>query len=312
MFRGDELAAFGRGIVRPFTKTPKWIVCPHFLELNWAYGCPFNCAYCYLKGTFRGKTKFRVVDLKYVMPALDDAFNHYANPMIFNSGELADSLGEFHDPKILKLNLPRIVQIADMFETQHKHKLLLLTKSHMVDPIVKTERKQTIISFSINAHDVWKRWEHRTPPPERRVEAAEKAFYAGYETRIRIDPIFPIEGWEKEYGDLINLIFSKIYPERITLGTPRGLRSTLKHSKNSSWKRYLSEKSAWGKKVSYKERAKLYKFVIDKLSEQSYDKSKVSLCKERKDVWLEVGLDPGDWHSYHGPNWEKCRCNCVW
>ena len=29
------------------------IVCPHFLELKWAYGCPFNCAYCYLQGTLR-------------------------------------------------------------------------------------------------------------------------------------------------------------------------------------------------------------------------------------------------------------------
>src|SRR3972149_9967875 len=29
------------------------VVCPHFLELKWAYGCPFDCAWCFLKGTLR-------------------------------------------------------------------------------------------------------------------------------------------------------------------------------------------------------------------------------------------------------------------
>jgi hypothetical protein len=45
-------------IIKRFDKTPPpvkstSVVCPHFLELKWAYGCPFNCAWCYLKGTFR-------------------------------------------------------------------------------------------------------------------------------------------------------------------------------------------------------------------------------------------------------------------
>ncbi|MEA1963712.1 MAG: restriction endonuclease subunit S, partial [Candidatus Aerophobetes bacterium] len=29
------------------------VVCPHFLELKWATGCPYDCSWCYLKGTFR-------------------------------------------------------------------------------------------------------------------------------------------------------------------------------------------------------------------------------------------------------------------
>ena len=45
-------------IIKRFDKTPvptkpTDVVCPHFLELKWAYGCQFNCAWCYLKGTFR-------------------------------------------------------------------------------------------------------------------------------------------------------------------------------------------------------------------------------------------------------------------
>ena len=45
-------------IIQRFDKTPfptkiTDVICPHFLELKWAYGCPFDCAWCYLKGTFR-------------------------------------------------------------------------------------------------------------------------------------------------------------------------------------------------------------------------------------------------------------------
>ena len=309
-----EVKVYGGGIIRKFEKSPPEIVCPHFWELNWAYGCPFNCAYCYLKGTFRGRVSPRYIDLKYVREALHQFFKDDHQPSILNSGELADSLAEFHDPRSeLKVNPPRIVQIADEFEGQNKHKLLLLTKSHMVDALLDKERKNTIISFSINSHEVWKRWEHRTPPPEKRLEAAEKAFYAGYEVRIRIDPIFPIKSWKKEYEELVNLMFSKIYPDRITLGTPRGLKSTLKYSKDRSWKKYLSEDSAWGKKLPYKMRSALYTFIIDKLMEQGYTKSRIALCKERRDIWLEVGLDPGSRpKSRYESGWEKCRCNCVW
>src|SRR4030042_2849479 len=45
-------------IITRFDKTPlpensTDVICPHFLELKWAYGCPFDCSWCYLKGTFR-------------------------------------------------------------------------------------------------------------------------------------------------------------------------------------------------------------------------------------------------------------------
>lgn len=312
------IRTYCQGIIRKFTKTSPLIVCPHFYELNWAYGCSFDCAYCYLKGTFRGRTQPRYVGLKYVFEALDQAFNDYKNPdflkpTLFNAGELADSLVEFHDPrKELRCNPPRIIQIADSFEERKKHKLLLLTKSNVVEPIIEKERKYTIISFSINARKVWKQWEHHTPPPEKRIEAAEKASYAGYEVRIRIDPIFPIENWKDEYGSLIDQILSKVYPERITLGTPRGLKSTLKHSKDSSWKKYLCETSAWGKKLPRMIRGEIYTFVIDKLLKQGYGKSKIALCKETRDIWFQVGLDPGKPpSSNYTPGWEVCKCNCV-
>jgi sulfatase maturation enzyme AslB (radical SAM superfamily) len=47
----------GNGVVKLFSKTPDDIACGPFWEIKWAYGCPLDCSYCYLRGTMRGKMK---------------------------------------------------------------------------------------------------------------------------------------------------------------------------------------------------------------------------------------------------------------
>lgn len=294
---------FGKGILRYFQKTPSSIVCPHFWELNWAYGCPFDCAYCYLQGTFWGKKEPRFVDLKSVLPTLEKAFeDKILEPSIFNSGELADSL---MNPSIME-------NIADKFEEQNKHKLLLLTKSNNVGFLLNRPRKQTIVSFSLNAPEVARRWEKGAPSPEKRIEAAKKVNEIGYETRIRIDPMTPVKDWEKHYCDLVDMIFDAFEPSRITLGSLRGLQKTIRFCRDDSWTKYLiKDETGWGKKVGFALRLSLYSVVSNHLKEK-HGFSEISLCKETPNIWKKLEMDPG---SYLGPNqnnWEKCKCNCVW
>jgi len=290
--------AWAHGIIHKFEKTPSSIVCPHFWELRWAYGCPYECAYCYLRGTFMGNKNPRYPhSIERILDALERAFKGLNAPAIFNSGELSDSL----------MNPTLMEQIADKFEEQNKHKLLLLTKSNNVDFLIKTPRKQTIVSFSLNAIEPAKLWENVAPPPDKRIEAAKKVAEAGYETRIRIDPIFPIENWQTHYEELLHLIFSKLTPERITLGTPRGLRKTLRFSRDLSWAKYFGESSGWGKKIPTETRKEIYLFFYGKLHDLGFDMSKVALCKESVEMYRELGKDVGNY-----PNWKNCRCNCVW
>lgn len=288
------------GIVVPFIKTPSDIVCPHFWELRWAFGCPFNCAYCYLQGTGRGNKKPRYRPPTKVIKAINKAFRHkyFVNhPSIFNSGELSDSL----------MNPANMKQIADLFETQSKHKLLLLTKSDRVEWLVREPRKQTIASFSLNATEVWKRWEKGTPSPQKRIDAAIKLAEVGYEVRIRIDPIFPIDRWQRHYDDLVYSVFSKLPsdPDRITLGTPRGLAKTLIFAKDRSWEKIAftdePDRTGWGKKAPTPVRKEIYLFFYDKFDTLGFDKSRIAMCKETRSMWKELGLDP-----------KSCRCNCIW
>ncbi|MBT9146094.1 MAG: Spore photoproduct lyase [candidate division WS2 bacterium] len=195
-------------------------------------------------------------------------------------------------------------KIADKFEEQEKHKLLLLTKSSNVEFLIERPREQTIVSFSISAPMVWERWEKKTPPPVKRIDAARKVSEIGYETRIRIDPIFPIKNWQRCYDQLLNMIFSKLTPSRITLGTPRGLRKTLMFSKDLSWTEYFAEDSGWGKKLSSADRKEIYLFFHDRLSDLGFNK--IALCKETVSMWEELEREAGIFKS-----WGR-GCNCAW
>ena len=288
------------GMVVYFSKTPSDIICPHFWELRWAFGCPFECAYCYLQGTGRGNKSPKYRPINKVILALDKAFkNEYfqRHPSIFNSGELSDSL----------MNTSNMRQIADFFETQDRHKLLLLTKSSNVEWLAQNPRKQTIASFSINALEISTRWEKKAPLPQQRIEAAKKLIESGYEVRIRIDPIFPVENWQSHYENLVYSILSTLptEPHRITLGTPRGLAKTLIFAKDRSWENIAftqtPEYSGWGKKAPPSTRKEIYSFFFDKLQSLGYNKSKIGICKETKTMWQEMGID-----------YTKCACNCVW
>jgi len=290
-------------IIKRFDKTPlplkkRDVICPHFLELKWGYGCPYDCAWCYLKGTFRflpTKTRPMFKDYQKIEAHVIRFFEESSTPEILNTGEIADSLmGE-------TLSLPFSKFIIPLFERQDKHKVLFLTKSDRVEHLLSIQsHNQSIISFSLNADKVAKEWENRAPNVASRINAGRLLDESGYEVRIRIDPIVPIPNWEKQYKELIDKVFSNYTPARITLGSLRGLQSTINGSTDKSWLRYLDENSNWDKKVRSDVRFKIYNSLIRYLQEQ-YEYNKVALCKETMEMWSELGMD-----------YKEIKCNCIW
>ena len=152
-------------IIKRFDKTPvptkpTDVVCPHFLELKWAYGCQFNCAWCYLKGTFRfleTKTKPVFKDRQNVRLHIEALFISYLKEVL-NAGEIADSLmGENEKEPFSKF-------IILLFEKQDRHKVLFLTKSDKIKHLLEIEKHDhVIISFSLNTPENAKRWETGAP-----------------------------------------------------------------------------------------------------------------------------------------------------
>ncbi|HEY9206205.1 MAG TPA: hypothetical protein VIO58_09805 [Candidatus Methanoperedens sp.] len=287
-------------IICRFEKTPQPekktdVICPHFLELKWANGCSYDCAWCFLQGTFRftgkqprQKNRFKVKE------HVSTFLNNGSLPEVLNSGELCDSL-------LSENSLDPFSRfIIPMFEEQKRHRVLFLTKSNKVENLLKIEEhKNAIISFSMNAPAVSKKWE-KAPKVEDRIRAAKKVSDAEYETRIRIDPMVPVFEWDKLYLGLVDMIFEQFIPERITLGSLRGLQSTINNSKDRTWVKFLSEKSNWGKKIDSDRRYEMYSTLIDYLKNK-HGYTKVALCKETVEMWEMVGLD-----------YKKIKCNCIW
>jgi len=281
----------------PFPENDTDIVCPHFLELKWAYGCPHDCAWCYLKGTFRfhpSKTSPVLKPLEKTELHTRAFLEQVKTPEILNTGEIADSL-MFEHPDV-----PFSKFIIPIFETQKLHKVLFLTKSPNVRNLLEIEpHNQAIISFSLNALPVAKKWE-KAPSVIKRIKAAKKVQEAGYEVRIRIDPMVPMGNWEKHYLELLDIVFENLKPERITLGSLRGLQSTINGCTDRSWVKYLKETSNWGKRIDFQTRRAVYSTILQQLRDKfNYDR--VALCKESIEMWDSLNMD-----------YRRIKCNCIW
>ncbi|MFC1593074.1 hypothetical protein ACFL4C_03575, partial [Candidatus Omnitrophota bacterium] len=85
-----------------------------------------------------------------------------------------------------------------------------------------------------------------------------------------------------------------------TLGSLRGLQSTVNGSTDKSWVTYLREGSSWGKKIDFKTRYDMYALLINQLREK-YNYSDIALCKETLAMWGRLGMD-----------YKNIKCNCIW
>jgi spore photoproduct lyase len=275
-----------------FNKTPPGIVCPHFHILAHANGCPFYCDYCYLRLTLRHYPEPTVFsNTARLFQELRDWLLSQEEPGVLNSGELSDSLA-WDGETALSTNL------VPLFETQKRHKLLLLTKSTAVDNILKMDpTPQVIVSFSVNAEAVSGKYELKAPSPGERLAAAGKLKEAGWEVRIRIDPMIPIEGWKDHYGDIIDGI-NGIEPSVVTLGSLRYFKNLLAHApKESDVFKYGHDHHDPDGRLRVREelRIEMYRFCLDRLT-----CLRVGLCKETEKMHHTLGL-PGTNQS----------CNCT-
>ena len=230
--------------------------------------------------------------------------------VIFNSGELADSLAMEHLTKAGQEFIPWFG------ETENGY-LFMLTKSDNVDEILGLPHNgHTIIAFSMNAPEISRKFEVGAPSFERRLEAARKVQEAGYPLRIRIDPIVPVDGWQTMYSETIKRIFDVVSPERITLGTLRFEDQFYKMRDNFITtgpdlinmmnemipmfhpKLFPGKKKPKSGKYSFSDdkRVEIFDFAIKEI--RKYSDCRIALCKESADVWHRVGL-------------ELSRCSCV-
>jgi spore photoproduct lyase len=275
------------------------IVCFKFWQLVVAGGCPYRCAYCFLQTVpwFRfhpeelyGLVYTNVDDMvAEVKEWLDDL-----TPKMMIVGELQDGL--VFDSAYKKVNgVPLTHLIIPLFATQKKHRLIFLTKSTQIQHALELPpTQQVVFSWSVNAEDVGKKWEHGTPLPSERFAAAERMKKAGWPIRFRLDPMVPYPDWKQGYAEAIKQI-NALSPEMVTLGALRatsyhGLRNAAKaNGRDESIFDFLTEEkdpSGFKYRIPFDTQVELFSFAIERLN----SKITPALCKEDKALWKALGL----------------------
>jgi spore photoproduct lyase len=300
-------------VVDVFTMPDDRMICPHFERLKLASnGCFYQCDWCYLKLTYRAAFPFITIRAEYdkIKERIRKRLNQSNAVTMFNSGELADSLSMEHLTGAAREFIP-------WFGDTDNGYLFMLTKSDNVDDILDLpHNSHTVIAWSMNNEAVSRKYEIGAPSFDRRLEAAYKVQQAGYPVRVRLDPIVPFPGWREAYSTTVEQIFSRITPDRITLGTLRfeegfyKMRDTLfttgpelpkfleQMTPMFSPKTFPGSKRPKSGKYSFSEdeRMEIFDFIIEEVKKRS--DCLIALCKESASVWNRLALP-------------LSRCSCV-
>jgi len=309
--RGIEKVRAERGVLllrertSPFIEQFKHPIgrCAKFYKLTAYNNCNFWCEYCYLYLTFRTQPvsthfinyeKMNDEIIKFDRSKIPKALR------VLNLGELGDPLAVDYITGFAKQIIP--------FMPEHAPgtRLLFLTKSDCVDDILSLDHGgQSIISFSVNTDAVFQQLEHRTASPDSRLIAAAKVQKAGYEVRLRIDPVIYYSTWGKDYVTLVDKIFEYVQPARITIGEYRPSNGLAHHISvrfpESALLKVNKSLVREGKKLRYPKnlRIKMFKTIIERIKKHRSDID-ISLCKEQPEIWKALGLDM-----------KGLKCNCL-
>lgn len=310
-----HIAPCGNDVVDSFEIEDARMMCPEFDRLKFASnGCFYNCDWCFLKATYRTMQNYITVRVEYdkIKEQLTKRLSKATGPIMFNTGEMADSLALDHLTLFSQNFVP-------WFAQQPNGYLYLLSKSTNVDGLLEQRGKHqehTIATWSINNAFVSDQFEIGAPTFSERLRAAKRVQDAGYPVRLRLDPIVPIQNWKHFYAGTIRSIFEVLTPDKITLGTLR-FEENLYNMRNTIFVRQQlkdlaatmtgmlpaqpnrSGKTSEGKwSFPTEQRVELFRFALAEIKKYSAT-IPVALCKESDEVWGEVGLDL-----------KQCECVC--
>jgi spore photoproduct lyase len=255
-----------------------------------------DCSYCYLQDYLAHNPALKV--FSNVEDLLGEAHELFSRQRRFffrvGTGEITDSLAL--DPYIGFSE-----QIVPFFAEQPNAFLELKTKSDCVENLLHLDPKEkVVVSWSMNPQRVIDQDEHLTASFEERLLAAYRCQQAGYKLGFHLDPIIEYSGWEEDYREMVERIFTVVDYRRIAWVSMGVLRNT-PNLKRIMRQRFPSTRLLSGEQVLCPDgkmryfhplRVSIYRKMLQWIRNASPTVF-VYLCMESREVWEQVfGFSP--------------------
>jgi spore photoproduct lyase len=193
---------------KPCPQTPEYVCCAYQI-LNFSTGCPIQCTYCILNGYFETRSMRFFCDHDRMFSELTAALQERTGFTRIGSGEFTDSL-------ILDPLTDFTKSVVPFFLKQPNVLFEIKTKTNHVLNLLDFEaNRRILVSWSVNPANLGSAEEKGSATLMERVEAASQCMKQGYLIGFHFDPILRHEGWEKNYSDVVDLIYRNIDPAAI-------------------------------------------------------------------------------------------------
>jgi len=269
--------------IKPCPCTKKVVGCGYWI-LNVAFGCPFDCSYCFLQCYSNFPGIIIAENLEDFFVEIDNLYKKIKRPIRLGTGEFSDSLA-----------LDHITEYSKKFIEYFKGKNILFelkTKSKNIENLLNTKPiENIIISWSLNPQIIIETEELSTASLEERIKSAYLLQKAGYKLAFHFDPIIYVDNWEGLYKEVIDKLYKNLKPpfSWVSLGTLRSHRKL----KTVVEQRFPKSNIFYGelfisedKKLRYPDflRKDIYSKMLNYIRE--YDaQTPIYLCMEDLQIW---------------------------
>ena len=269
--------------LKPCPCTKKVVGCGYWI-LNVAFGCPYDCSYCFLQCYSNFPGIIIAENLEDFFLEIDNLYKKIKRPIRLGTGEFSDSLA-----------LDHITEYSKKFIEYFKDKNILFelkTKSKNIENLLNTKPiENIIISWSLNPQIIIDTEELSTASLEERIKSAYLLQKAGYKLAFHFDPIIYVDNWEFLYKEVIYKLYKNLKPpfSWMSLGTLRSHRKL----KTIVEQRFPKSNIFYGelfisedKKLRYPDflRKDIYSKMLNYIRE--YDaQTPIYLCMEDLQIW---------------------------
>ncbi len=264
-------------------------ICCNYYVIDLVENCPFECSYCFLQ-SYLNKRMIRVyVNIDDLFHELDILLADKTKFYRIGTGELSDSLALDYITNFSSL-------LIDYFNKKTNAILELKTKSNFIDRLIKIKlENRVVISWSLNPNRIIESDEHKTASLSERINSAYRCQEHGYLLAFHFDPIVYYDNCLEDYSNLINMLFSKVNPERISWISLGGFRYNLPLDKIIDYRFPDSNiiyneffKCSDGKmRYFIRVRENIYKNMIYMLKAKDHNLH-IYLCMEAKYMWKKI------------------------